>query len=132
MTTTPEDIMKAALSITTRMGVSFKDKCHFVDVTDYIATALLAERERRDAEIAALKAQLASANIERMASEAALSMAVERLTTAEAQNERLREGLAFYSHPGDYVAPLTGYVYGAENKLWSDCGQRARAALEGK
>ena len=57
------------------------------------------------------------------------ALAAENVAQAE-RIKRLEEALRFYSNPGDYAAPQTGFVMGGENKLWSDCGTVARAALE--
>jgi hypothetical protein len=56
-----------------------------------------------------------------------ISLANEQLLLCEEIN-RLRSALMFYANCSDYVAPLTGGM----GKLWNDCGQTARAALEGK
>ena len=50
--------------------------------------------------------------------------AMERIKVMEA-------ALVFYSSPGDYAAPRTGHTYGDENKLYFDCGETARNALNG-
>ena len=49
-------------------------------------------------------------------------------TAAEAEVARLREALKFYADVSKYPAPLTGGM----GALWSDCGQIARAALQGE
>ena len=46
-----------------------------------------------------------------------------------AQLREAVEALSFYAKPGDYAAPRTGFVAGDENKLYFDCGNRAREAL---
>jgi hypothetical protein len=46
----------------------------------------------------------------------------------QAENARLRKALEFYGDVSKYPSPLTGGM----GALWSDCGQIARAALEGK
>jgi hypothetical protein len=47
------------------------------------------------------------------------------LVAANKRAEELKVALAFYSNPGDYVAPYTGGL----GKLYFDCGEVARKAL---
>lgn len=51
--------------------------------------------------------------------------AAEALSGLQAENQRLREALAFYADVARYPAPLTG----GAGDLYFDCGQRARDAL---
>jgi hypothetical protein len=52
----------------------------------------------------------------------------DRAKAADAEVARLREALTFYADISDYPAPLTGGM----GKLWQDCGETARAALQPK
>lgn len=108
---------------------------------------------RLAAENAALKAELMNANIERMASEAALEMAIERISTLEAENaaqaeriKRLEEavtpsGDTKAAYMGEFSFPLTmrdddGDEFDAKIPVpWTTIKEimaaiRARAAME--
>ena len=55
-----------------------------------------------------------------------MSQAAAHLRALDASHQRLVEALGFYANPGDYKAPFTGGL----GKLWHDCGDTARAAIE--
>jgi hypothetical protein len=50
---------------------------------------------------------------------------IEREKATHHESERLKVALAFYADASDYKAPFTGGM----GKLYFDCGQTARAAL---
>ncbi len=55
-----------------------------------------------------------------------LKEAAAHLRALEANRQMLVEALKFYADPGDYKAPFTGGL----GKLYFDCGENARTALE--
>ena len=81
--------------------------------------------------IAELEAEFATLTAERQETRTLRSMwitADDEVQRLRAANVKLREALAFYSNPSDYVSPLTG----GQGKLYYDCGGTAKRALAGK